>query len=363
MRRWTLLLLIVPAVLFPGVSGKPAFTAIPTGMGSPGLDCPTAIVHHPSGLWVVSDTGNDRLLLLNEDLTLNASLDGVLERPRGVAVDSRGLIWVADSGKDRLVILDSSLSVVKTEGSRGEGSGEFNTPWGVASDGRGRVAVADAVNRRVQVFREECGGSPLIIGEWGMGPGQFDGPLDVAFDSAGRLHVVDTYLEAEGYIRRVQVFNSDLTHNQTIWEITNRLRFTRPVGIGAGAGGLIAVADQFADRIYFFDALGEHMGGIGFLEGQPSLETPVDVAFAPGSGGGLSMAILEKEPGRVRTARFSIAESSLVWSALVVVLAFAGRLGPVDKGAVHDGGPGSVSPVPDDQISVMAEADEAPCRL
>jgi hypothetical protein len=317
-------------------------------MGSPGLSSPTAITHHPSGLWVVSDTGNDRLLLLNGDLTLNSSLDGVLRRPRGAAVDSRGLIWIADSGNDRLVIVDASLSVLRTEGSGGDGPGEFNTPWGVAADGKGRVAVADAVNRRVQVFQED-GGSPVIVGEWGTGPGQFDGPLDLAFDSGGRLYVVDTYLEAEGYVRRLQVFNPDLTYNRTIWDITSRMRFTRPVGIGLGPGGVVAVADEFANRIYIFDANGLHMGGVSALEGQPSLATPVDVAFAAGAENEWVMAILEKEPGRIRASLFSIAQCSLAsFLAMVAGVAVAGGNRSVDQDTVHQGRPDPEPGIPDD---------------
>ena len=289
-------------------SAKTDFTVSPVALGYPSLLSPTSITHHPSGLWVVSDTGNDRIVLLNEDLTLNSTFSGVLTRPRGLTVDPDGKIWISDGGNDRIVVIDTDLSIVEIFGSSGEGPGQFNLPWGIASY-NGRIAIADALNRRVQILGPDLD-VQAIFGSWGTQPGDFDGPLDLAFDSRGRLFVVDTYLEAEGYMRRIQVFNADFTFNHTIWDIQSRLRFTRPVGIGISSDDVVAVADCMANRIYFFDSQGTHLGGVSGIDGQPGLKSPYDVAFAPQPSGDLLLGIVEREPGRVRVIRFSMPEVS-----------------------------------------------------
>jgi hypothetical protein len=145
--------------------------------------------------------------------------------------------------------------------------------------------------------------------------------LDLAFDSKGRLLVVDTYLEEAGYVRRVHIFNRDLGHNSTIWEITNRLRFTRPVGIGVSETDLVAVADYLADRIYLFDSTGVHLGGVTRVEGQPALDSPYDAAFGRSPDGQLLLAIVEHEPGRVRLLEFGIGEP-IALTGITLILAF-----------------------------------------
>lgn len=287
------------------------------------LDSPTSIAFHQLGLWIVSDTGNDRIVLLNQDLSVNATYGGV-NRPRGVAVDGDGDIWISDGGNNRVVVLDTNLNVVDVYGSSGSGGGEFQLPWGIDVDPSGRVAIADALNRRVHIL--DPAGGWLDFGTWGTGQGEFDGPLDVAFDSRGRLLVVDTYLEEGGYVRRVQIFDRNLEYNSTIWDIDNRLRFTRPVGIGVSETDLIAVADYLADRVYFFDGEGVHLGGLTRVEGQPALESPYDAAFGRSPDGQLLLGIVEHGPGRIRLLEFGMGEpTALTGIAAILALFWLGR--------------------------------------
>ncbi len=290
--------------------GAREFEVFPGSVVSPSLSSPNCITYHPAGFWVVSDTGNDRIVLMNEDLTIRSELSEGLSRPRGVAVDLEGRIWICDSGSDRVLVVDEDLNVLQILGGAGNGPGEFDLPWGISSMGD-RVAVSDSLNRRVQVF--DLNGSWVdTFGSRGTGPGEFDAPLDISFDSRGRILVVDSYLEAEGYVRRVQVFNHDYSFSHVIWDIQNRLRFTRPVGIGLDPGDNVAVADFMANRIYLFDDNGKHLGGIGSVADQPNLVTPYDVAFAELPDGEIMMGIVERDPGRVRTVLFTIPEVSML---------------------------------------------------
>ncbi len=321
-------ILIVFFVSLPCAMAVMPVSISSVAVSCPGLLAPNSIAYHPSGFWVVSDTGNDRLLLLNMDLSINKTLVGVLNRPRGVAVDQLGRIWASDGGNDRIVVLSPQLSVLCALGSFGTGPAEFSLPWGISVDFLGRVAIADALNRRVQILGPDLNPT-LTVGSWGTGEGEFDGPLDLCFDSSARLFVVDTYLEAEGYVRRVQVFNPDFSFNRTIWDIQSRLRFTRPVGIGISPGGLVAVADFGANRIYLFDSVGEHLGDFGLVAGQPALETPYDIAFCPLQDGSLLAGIVERDPNRVRVIRMTVREAHAGGVILVgVMLMSAGsRLG------------------------------------
>lgn len=63
-----------------------------------------------------------------------------LRSPHGIAADPSGLVLVADTGNDRVVILRRSGSRLEPEGLL---SGDFLEPWGVALDGSGGVYVTD----------------------------------------------------------------------------------------------------------------------------------------------------------------------------------------------------------------------------
>ncbi len=304
MTRYLLLALISLGFLAT-VSGTMNFTLVPVATSEIVLNSPTCITNHPDGLWVVSDTGNDRVIILNQDLSLNSSYSGGLRHPRGIDIDDQGRIWVADTGNHRVLILDAELDEYGTLGLEGSGEAEFRVPWGIDVKG-GLTAVADSMNRRIQIL----GPCPCFIkefGQWGTEAGDFDGPMDLSFDSHGRLLVVDAYLEPEGYVRRVQIFNPDFSFNSTIWDIQSRLRFTRPVGIDVSENGMVAVADFGADRIYFFNSNGDHLGGFSGVPGEAGFDDPYDMAF---SKDGKLLASVENGGGRVRLWRIEVVELS-----------------------------------------------------
>ncbi len=321
--RRVLLITLAAFIILPPALGKVDFSLSPLSISAPGLSSPCCIAYLGGGRWVATDTGNDRVVILGSSLEVEKCLEGIFNHPRGVAVGPEGRIWVCDSGNNRVVVLSADLEFQFAFGRSGTAEGQFDLPWGIAVRPDGVVAVSDTLNRRIQIFN--LSGTFLqAIGRWGTQPGMFDGPLDLAFDQEGRLFVVDSYMEAEGYVRRVQIFNPDFSFNRTIWDIESRLRFQRPVGIGISPGGTIAVADFFAHRVYLFDAAGEHMGGFSSIPGQPRLLMPFDVAFSDGSSGSEMMAVLEKEPARVRVLDFSIPE--LYSSLPAVILALSGLL-------------------------------------
>ena len=84
------------------------------------------------------------------------------------------------------------LSVVRSLGGMGAGSGELRCPMGVACDGRGAVFVVDMGNRRIQ-RRSLSDGSVLSQYEarWGRGDGELRSPQGIALLD-GLIYVCDT---------------------------------------------------------------------------------------------------------------------------------------------------------------------------
>jgi predicted membrane-bound mannosyltransferase/DNA-binding beta-propeller fold protein YncE len=119
--------------------------------------------------------------------------------PRGIAVDSQGHVLVADTGNKRIVVLDEDGNYITEFGSAGLDPGQFDEPVGVAVAEDGTVYVTDTWNQRVQSFvPSEDGGLYLPSAQWDVNA-WFGQSLDnKPFIAVGReKHVFIT--DPEGY--------------------------------------------------------------------------------------------------------------------------------------------------------------------
>lgn len=147
---------------------------------------------------------------------------GAWTAPGDLFISPEGLLYVLDSGNGRIVVLDQQWNTVRTiEGFRNEGKDDrFNNPEGLFVTAEGRIYVADTENRRLveldaagRFIREIGAPKADVIGE------AFEYfPRKVIVDKAGRIYVV-----GRGVYEGLIEFDSD--GQFTGFMGTNRVQF------------------------------------------------------------------------------------------------------------------------------------------
>ncbi len=193
-------------------------TAAGTAVGT-GLSVPSGVAVDSAGDVYIADTGNDRIVMVPNELTgLNSADQTVvtttgfaLSSPRGVALDALGNLYIADTGNARVLVVPTPVSGSVYGGvpfalsfsANGNPSGySFTSPYGVAVDVFQNIYVADAGANAVWLFPSGSGftGSTTV----NAGPGAvvkltnsagttaFNAPTGVAVDAAGSVYVADS---------------------------------------------------------------------------------------------------------------------------------------------------------------------------
>jgi DNA-binding beta-propeller fold protein YncE len=114
----------------------------------------------------VADTFNHRIQKLGADGTF-IKMWGTFAQgtdpesmwgPRGIVIDKNGHLLVTDTGNKRVLIFDQNLNYLSQFGSAGFDAGQFDEPVGIAVSQDGKIVVADTWNRRVQIFEADESG-------------------------------------------------------------------------------------------------------------------------------------------------------------------------------------------------------------
>jgi DNA-binding beta-propeller fold protein YncE len=122
-----------------------------------GLSSPHDIAVGPDDtLWVV-DSGNDRLLNLDQDLKLIRKVEGEaysFSGPRYLDFDDQGRLYVTDKYNHQVKVLAADMTMVYVLGVRHStfGPGHFNRPEGVVIKGKD-AWFSDTYNDRVVRYR------------------------------------------------------------------------------------------------------------------------------------------------------------------------------------------------------------------
>ena len=131
-----------------------------------------------STLYRVSKTG------VQTELPCCGALGGGLAKPRGVAIDSQGDLYIADTGNNRIVKLDQSGNASAV----GTGLFSLSRPAGVALDLNDDLYISDAGNNRV-VEIAAAGGQAFIVNTTGF---SLSNPSSVSIDKNNTLYIADT---------------------------------------------------------------------------------------------------------------------------------------------------------------------------
>jgi DNA-binding beta-propeller fold protein YncE len=240
------------------------YATIPPKVVQIGTFCePWAVAISPDGEWIyVADTWNHRIQKLSADgkpvMTWGMpNYDPVssdpfgLWGPRDIIVDSQGHVLVTDTGNKRVLIYDENGNFVFQLGGEGTGVGQFDEPVGLALDSAGNLYIADTWNQRVQVFSpssDKKSYSNLV--QWdvsGWSSQSLDNKPYIAVDKLGHVFTTDPdsfrvlELNTSGvFVRAWGKYGSSSTD------------IGMPSGISVDEAGRIWVSDTANNRIMRF---------------------------------------------------------------------------------------------------------------
>ena len=263
-----IVLIIVQAAWWKGLVWKPAPKGMRGGMGGgqgPSIEDPVRGLRNVSVETIAGapDPGDA------DGVGRNARFDG----PCGLAVDSAGNVLVADSRNHRIRLVSPTGTTSTLAGSdAGYADGDakqakFNTPCGVTAGPDGVIYVADSGNHRIRVIGGSrvttLAGSDAGLAD-GAGPAaKFNFPVGVA---AGEGH---SLLVADGLNKRLRTVSA-------AGKVTSGMALSGvPTSVANAAGPLAAVNEtgEFAAK--------SSIKNIGVLSSNAKIRHPLAVCRAP----------------------------------------------------------------------------------
>jgi tripartite motif-containing protein 2/3 len=167
------------------------------GSGQLQFDAPWAIAYnHTNNRVYVCDTHNNRITILNHDLTFHGSFGsmgsevGQLNDPDGISVSRNGNVVVADYINNRVQIFHANGHHLSSITHTGAGE-RLRGPMSVAVGADDWVYVVEFSCDRVSVF-DENGKYIMSFGKRGDKDGEFKDPYAIAARDDGYIYVSDT---------------------------------------------------------------------------------------------------------------------------------------------------------------------------
>jgi len=259
---------------------------------------PSDVSIDPSGNFLVSDTGNHRLVKLNQKGGYLSEVggfgwdDGQFNEPVGVSAGSGLELFVADGQNQRIAVYSQHLKLVAVVGGRDtEGSLSMGRLGGVASTREGEVYATDVdFDQVIQI--STFSRTDRSFGGYGYGAGELRMPSALVVDDEGRVYVCDTGND------RIVVFDRFGNYDREIGADV----LGKPEGVAIGKDDVLYVSDTESNRIVAFDL--NTNGVVGKLGGPKrggrsgQFDTPKGLAF--GHGDHLFVA----DAGNHRVAKF-----------------------------------------------------------
>ncbi len=132
------------------------------------FNTPQDICRSPEGNVLIADTGNNRVVVMDETMTKvvnilttfdNGGKADKLNKPYGVCVSEKGNLYVADSAKKRILVFDSEMKlkqIVEKPQSASLDKGFVFTPYKVAVDYADRIyVIAQNMFEGIMVFESD----------------------------------------------------------------------------------------------------------------------------------------------------------------------------------------------------------------
>lgn len=220
---------------------------------------PHGIAATPDGEVFIADTGNDRVVRLRYrkgELSWESTIEG-LNRPYGVAVDSKKGLWVTEWGGDAVAVFDSTGRLVQRI------KGELVRPTGIAvldpdaeynERGEDCIVVIDLDGTRIQKFTRTGSLLSAVTGRLcGMGRTKF---AYLAMDRHGNVWVTDELNH------QIHKFDADLRYIVSFGRMgSGDGEFISPRGIGIGRKyGQVFIAEAEGGQYYWIGMDGYAIG-------------------------------------------------------------------------------------------------------
>jgi tripartite motif-containing protein 2/3/tripartite motif-containing protein 71 len=172
-----------------------------------------------------------------------------MNRPWGVAINSKGNIIVAEYGEKCISIFSPEGEKIRSFGSEGSRPGQFKWPQGVAVDDDDNILVVDNWNNRIQKFTSD--------GRFVSAVDNLDlkSPVGIAIHPHSKnIYVTDSYNGC------ILILDPDLTLSSSFGsEGSGNGQFLSPCGVAFDSTGNVYVADSGNHRIQVFTAEGEYL--------------------------------------------------------------------------------------------------------
>lgn len=134
---------------------------------------------------------------------------GAFRNPQDLCVSPDGDVYIADTGNNRIVVLAQDLKTVRRiiTGFEAEGAAQtFNAPSGVAISEKHRLYIADSLNRRIVVLEPDGTFVKYVQNPQSevLDEGYVFTPLRVSVDYADRVYVI-----AQNMFQGIMVFSEE----------------------------------------------------------------------------------------------------------------------------------------------------------
>ncbi|XP_002738777.1 E3 ubiquitin-protein ligase TRIM71-like [Saccoglossus kowalevskii] len=186
------------------------------------------------GIWEGNE-GNNQVIVCNQYGKVIKCFGGKeLQDPCGIAINhNNGIVYVVDNDAHCIRLYENTgFKYIKSVGSEGQGSCQFDYPYFIAINSKGCLIVSDAGNNRIQVLTSD---GVFMFAFSGRPNDKFDWPNGVTTDKNDNIYVCD-YSN-----HRVQMFNSKGEFITNIASGSDVLCY--PTGIAITDDGKVVVTD------------------------------------------------------------------------------------------------------------------------